>query len=1139
MSNAERQRRFRERRDADENRRREYLLKSKEKYRNDKTSGKRKLVKDMTGREKRHQRKLWRNQKRKEKERQKALLLTPPASPEILEIQQICSRQKKQENKVRNRDRAKCYRDLKNRDKEIEILNRKVEMYKKRWLREKGKHLIETPRTKTRNLLKNVSRNFKDHKFSKLRRNLFMNNVVIQQIRQKYKDEKKGNKRKIASIFSGPILRKYGVRSAFNDMLGVRLSRRKRKEKSCLTTRIRKSVTAFYLRTDNSRFVSGLKNTKSHCKKKRQKRILLDTLKNLHVKFLAEAKNRQISYSLFCRLRPFWVVCPVESDRQTCLCRRCDNIQLQLKELSKVSSLSQCVEDVVKERVCSMTNRDCMFQRCAICEKKSRSYSLTKNKCDEMQWQQWQRKTERREIRSGKESKVKDITITVKETCKGTLGELMSSFESNLVQYMQHIYNCRSQFWYYKQSREQLQSNECLVHIDFSENYNCRLESEVQEMHFGASKKQITLQTGIYYTGNETSGQTFCTVSDSIYHGPAAIWCHLSKVLAELKQKNKNLDTIEFFSDGPLSQYRQKGNFYMLTQIPIKFGFQNVKWSFFESGHGKGIPDAVGGSLKREANRRVKYGHDITCAKDFVENLNGCKTKLWVIDEGDVEKEREKLDNVCLKPITGTLKLHQIIVDTQDSNVYYRDLSCMCAAECKHYLTKKANLTEFKNDLQEKQGVQNETRDTTEQQQESKKPKRKLDGGKTVPETVKRKRTDKTSIDNSMDKRNDFKRYLHQLNTCKTFAQLQNECKKISNNIDELFVDPSKLHLLMNGIEIDESASDYIPSELLASELLACKVHSDGNCLPSTASVFAYCNKHQVDEMRVRIILEQVKHEKHYLNDNFLQTGKYGRSMDPKRSTKKQYAMYSESFIPGRRLTNESIKSIYRKEVLSITRNMSFMGIWQIHALSSILKIPIYSAYPDLGNSNVRKDLHKVVKPIQETNSDPVFILWTSNREDMTVEHWVPNHFVPLLKLRDTPDMEINSVNNNTGNTQHKVCQPNCVDQETTSEDNVTIYVYNMADAEDDSHEETTSSGFVLKKIDGTHYEYVLQNNVDRSDCKEDQITPKSDSKSESADRVENSDRTKCTMDNSKSAERVENSQGIECNLGNSGPSNR
>ncbi|WAR14870.1 hypothetical protein MAR_004975 [Mya arenaria] len=84
MSNAERQRKFCARRDEDETRRRKYLKDSKEKYKKDKTLGKRKQITDMTQREKRHQRKIWRVQKRKLKERRKAeqeRILTPPSSP--------------------------------------------------------------------------------------------------------------------------------------------------------------------------------------------------------------------------------------------------------------------------------------------------------------------------------------------------------------------------------------------------------------------------------------------------------------------------------------------------------------------------------------------------------------------------------------------------------------------------------------------------------------------------------------------------------------------------------------------------------------------------------------------------------------------------------------------------------------------------------------------------------------------------------------------------------------------------------------------------------------------------------------------------------------------------------------------------
>lgn len=152
------------------------------------------------------------------------------------------------------------------------------------------------------------------------------------------------------------------------------------------------------------------------------------------------------------------------------------------------------------------------------------------------------------------------------------------------------------------------------------------------------------------------------------------------------------------------------------------------------------------------------------------------------------------------------------------------------------------------------------------------------------------------------------------------------------------------------------------------------------------------------------------------------------------------------------------------------------MRIWQIHALSSILKVPIYSAYPDLCNRNVRNDLHRVVRPILETKSEPVFILWTSNRDDTTVEHWVPNHFVTLLKL---PNIELG--------TTEQIGHSNPCDQNTQSQDNVTIYVYNTTNTENDNPEEINNSEFVLEKIDGTEFEYVLQKAGDSNECTENE----------------------------------------------------
>lgn len=88
MSNAERQRRFRERRDADPETRQKYVQKGRERYRNDCKRGKVKQIAQMTDREKRVIRKQWRKQKQKDRLRQKEVkdslvhLNTPISTPE-------------------------------------------------------------------------------------------------------------------------------------------------------------------------------------------------------------------------------------------------------------------------------------------------------------------------------------------------------------------------------------------------------------------------------------------------------------------------------------------------------------------------------------------------------------------------------------------------------------------------------------------------------------------------------------------------------------------------------------------------------------------------------------------------------------------------------------------------------------------------------------------------------------------------------------------------------------------------------------------------------------------------------------------------------------------------------------------------
>jgi hypothetical protein len=56
--------------------------------------------------------------------------------------------------------------------------------------------------------------------------------------------------------------------------------------------------------------------------------------------------------------------------------------------------------------------------------------------------------------------------------------------------------------------------------------------------------------------------------------------------------------------------------------------FLGGSWNFHEAGHGKGIPDGIGGSIKRSADAKVGYGAEIMDAASFVKELNKILRKM-------------------------------------------------------------------------------------------------------------------------------------------------------------------------------------------------------------------------------------------------------------------------------------------------------------------------------------------------------------------------------------------------------------------------------------------------------------------------------------------------------------------------------
>lgn len=97
----------------------------------------------------------------------------------------------------------------------------------------------------------------------------------------------------------------------------------------------------------------------------------------------------------------------------------------------------------------------------------------------------------------------KDITPTVKPEEKGTPQERIDNFHDQIWKYRPHVFNNTNQHRHHKLLKESLKENECFMHIDFAENYVCKMTSEIQSMHFGASKPQTILHTGYYVLGGK------------------------------------------------------------------------------------------------------------------------------------------------------------------------------------------------------------------------------------------------------------------------------------------------------------------------------------------------------------------------------------------------------------------------------------------------------------------------------------------------------------------------------------------------------------------------------------------------------------------------------------------------------------
>ena len=169
--------------------------------------------------------------------------------------------------------------------------------------------------------------------------------------------------------------------------------------------------------------------------------------------------------------------------------------------------------------------------------------------------------------------------------------------------FLVHCYVKRQQAAKYSKEREaatspDLDASKALLQVDYSENYTCVYQDEIQSAHW--KQHQVSLFTAALWHSGELHSKV--VASDNLTHSKETLVAYVSRLLDDIPATVKS---VSIWSDGPSSQFKNHYIAASLHALEEKHGI-NILWNFFATSHGKGPVDGIGGSVKRHVWTAVK-----------------------------------------------------------------------------------------------------------------------------------------------------------------------------------------------------------------------------------------------------------------------------------------------------------------------------------------------------------------------------------------------------------------------------------------------------------------------------------------------------------------------------------------------------
>lgn len=279
--------------------------------------------------------------------------------------------------KVR-RDRSAAYRTIEKLKKDLAKEKTKNETLKKENYRSnnvKEDFLTNSPKSKVKKMISEAHGKVN----LKIYKKLLVGEVITQNLQEKTDSNSISEKRKVTNVIVNQNFKKYKLSNEVKSFISKKkLSKgilsESLKKKSCLSIKEGSQVKQFLEDDQNSTMCPGKKDTK----KKMQKRYLSAPLKILHQKYCEKFLSK-ISFETFKKLKPFWIVKPKLSCRDTCACTKCENFQFLIDALHKLGLiLTKNMGDIAKSICCDYKNKSCIYRECSKCKLK-KALAIDKN----------------------------------------------------------------------------------------------------------------------------------------------------------------------------------------------------------------------------------------------------------------------------------------------------------------------------------------------------------------------------------------------------------------------------------------------------------------------------------------------------------------------------------------------------------------------------------------------------------------------------------------------------------------------------------------------------------------------------------------------------------------------------------------